>query len=220
VRRGRPSSRRHSSKHLTFEHPLTARELVEALAQDHITPRLLLGLTGFVADHNRTLLHPDGDAPDEDDEDTPAAPPMPDPCAHRQTLRLEETLQMARGDVMGGGDRLRRQGWVGETRVDEGPDVQEQRLLGGVRAGGLPAEPSGEDGGEQVGRVAGKHLADLGAVCAGLAKAAADPVGHYFRPDVTRLQLNRTARRPVEYTAPRVETFADQSPVDPEAAQV
>ncbi|MFF3359776.1 ThiF family adenylyltransferase [Streptomyces sp. NPDC002917] len=63
-----------TTKHLTFEYPLTARELVEALAHDHITPRLLLGLTGFVAAHNHTLLHPDGDAPDEDDEDTPAAP--------------------------------------------------------------------------------------------------------------------------------------------------
>ncbi|MGA5285458.1 ThiF family adenylyltransferase [Streptomyces griseoincarnatus] len=63
-----------TTTHLTFEYPLTARELVEALARDRITPRLLLGLTGFVADHNRTLLHLDGDVPDEDDEDTPTAP--------------------------------------------------------------------------------------------------------------------------------------------------
>ncbi|MFJ8053695.1 ThiF family adenylyltransferase [Streptomyces luteogriseus] len=63
-----------TTKHLTFEYPLTAQELVEALARDHVTPRLLLGLTGVVANHNRALLHPDGDAPDEDDEDTPAAP--------------------------------------------------------------------------------------------------------------------------------------------------
>lgn len=63
-----------TTQHLTFEYPLTARELVDALARDHITPRLLLGLTGFVADHNRTLLHPDGDEPAEDDVDTPAAP--------------------------------------------------------------------------------------------------------------------------------------------------
>ncbi|MER6677767.1 ThiF family adenylyltransferase [Streptomyces sp. NPDC000983] len=61
-----------TTKHLTFEYPLTARELVDALARDHLTPRLLLGLTGIVADRNRTLLHPDGDA--SDDEDTPAAP--------------------------------------------------------------------------------------------------------------------------------------------------
>ncbi|MER7900983.1 ThiF family adenylyltransferase [Streptomyces sp. NPDC096046] len=65
-----------TTKHLTFEYPLTARELVESLARDHITPRLLLGLTGFVAGHNRTLLCPDADATAStgDDEDTPAAP--------------------------------------------------------------------------------------------------------------------------------------------------
>ncbi|MFD0140458.1 ThiF family adenylyltransferase [Streptomyces sp. NPDC127159] len=62
-----------TTKHLTFEYPLTARELVESLDRDHITPRLLLGLMGFVADCNRTLLRPDADASAEDD-DAPAAP--------------------------------------------------------------------------------------------------------------------------------------------------
>jgi aliphatic nitrilase len=38
---------------------------------------------------------------------------------------------------------------------------------------------------------------DLGAIA--LAKAAADPAGHYARPDVTRLLLNRESRRPVEH---------------------
>ncbi|MYS19872.1 JAB domain-containing protein [Streptomyces sp. DvalAA-14] len=61
-----------TTKHLTFEYPRTARELVQALARDHVTTRLLLGLTGFVADHNRALLRPD-DEPDGDD-DVPAAP--------------------------------------------------------------------------------------------------------------------------------------------------
>ncbi|MFY4722208.1 ThiF family adenylyltransferase [Streptomyces sp. LaBMicrA B280] len=63
-----------TTKHLTFEYPLTARELVDALAQDHITPRLLLGLTGCVVDHNHTLLRPEGEAGPEEDEDVPAAP--------------------------------------------------------------------------------------------------------------------------------------------------
>ena len=63
-----------TTKHLTFEYPRTARELVDALARDHVTTRLLLGLTGIVADHNRTVLHPDGDTQDEEDQDTPAAP--------------------------------------------------------------------------------------------------------------------------------------------------
>jgi nitrilase len=30
-----------------------------------------------------------------------------------------------------------------------------------------------------------------------VSKAAADPVGHYSRPDVTRLMLDRSRRRPV-----------------------
>ena len=30
-----------------------------------------------------------------------------------------------------------------------------------------------------------------------IAKAAADPVGHYSRPDVVRLMLDRSSRRPV-----------------------
>ncbi|MFF4978277.1 ThiF family adenylyltransferase [Streptomyces sp. NPDC001083] len=63
-----------TTKHLTFEYPLTARELVESLDRDHITPRLLLGLTGFVAHCNRTLLRPDADTSAEDDQETPAAP--------------------------------------------------------------------------------------------------------------------------------------------------
>ena len=37
---------------------------------------------------------------------------------------------------------------------------------------------------------------DLGAIA--VAKSFADPVGHYSRPDVTRLLLNRSARSPVE----------------------
>jgi len=38
---------------------------------------------------------------------------------------------------------------------------------------------------------------DLGAIA--VAKAAADPAGHYARPDVTRLLLNRERRQPVEH---------------------
>jgi len=41
---------------------------------------------------------------------------------------------------------------------------------------------------------------DLGAIA--IAKSFADPVGHYSRPDVTRLLLNREAREPVQYQAP------------------
>jgi aliphatic nitrilase len=41
---------------------------------------------------------------------------------------------------------------------------------------------------------------DLGMIS--LAKAAADPTGHYARPDVTRLLLNTAPARPVEQSRP------------------
>jgi aliphatic nitrilase len=41
---------------------------------------------------------------------------------------------------------------------------------------------------------------DLGMIS--LAKAAADPTGHYSRPDVTRLLLNSAPARPVEQSRP------------------
>ncbi|MCI4085651.1 ThiF family adenylyltransferase [Streptomyces sp. MMS21 TC-5] len=65
-----------TTRHLTFEYPRTARDLVAALARDHITTDLLLGLIGFVASHNRRMLPPADTAPTEQDEDneTPVAP--------------------------------------------------------------------------------------------------------------------------------------------------
>ncbi|MEV4953986.1 carbon-nitrogen hydrolase family protein [Paenarthrobacter nitroguajacolicus] len=45
---------------------------------------------------------------------------------------------------------------------------------------------------------------DLGTIS--MAKAIADPAGHYSRPDVTQLVLNKTVRRPVIETAPAEQT--------------
>lgn len=42
--------------------------------------------------------------------------------------------------------------------------------------------------------------ADIDIDAIALAKGAADPAGHYSRPDVTRLLLDPTRRRPMEYT--------------------
>lgn len=52
---------------------------------------------------------------------------------------------------------------------------------------------------------------DFGAIS--IAKSFADPVGHYSRPDVTRLLLNREARDPVQYQVPaESEIASDEDP--------
>jgi len=52
----------------------------------------------------------------------------------------------------------------------------------------------------------GLVYADLDLGMISLAKAAADPAGHYSRPDVTRLLLNKTrGQRVVPFSAPGVE---------------
>jgi aliphatic nitrilase len=71
-------------------------------------------------------------------------------------------------------------------------DLQRQLL----RPGGGHARIYGPDGGELGTALApdveGLVIADIDLGLISLAKHAADPVGHYARPDVTRLLLNRT----------------------------
>jgi len=54
------------------------------------------------------------------------------------------------------------------------------------------AEPLPED-------AEGLVCADIDLGMISIAKSAADPVGHYPRPDVTRLLLNTASNPPVEY---------------------
>lgn len=77
------------------------------------------------------------------------------------------------------------------------PDKHELLLLGGGRS-----MVFGPDGAPLADFLAPEEEGivyadiDLGAIA--VAKAAADPAGHYARPDVTRLLLNRNPSRPVE----------------------
>ncbi|WP_312846090.1 hypothetical protein [Variovorax sp. MHTC-1] len=58
---------------------------------------------------------------------------------------------------------------------------------------------------------------DLGLIS--LAKAAADPSGHYSRPDVTQLLLNKTRREAVVvYTSPAAEMTEATPAAEPTAA--
>ncbi|MDT7679864.1 MAG: nitrilase [Pseudonocardiales bacterium] len=69
--------------------------------------------------------------------------------------------------------------------------------------GQLMHEPLAED-------AEGIVYADLDLGLISLAKAAADPAGHYSRPDVTRLLLNKTpGERVVPFSAPGVELEAE-----------
>jgi nitrilase len=68
---------------------------------------------------------------------------------------------------------------------------------GFARAYGPDGSPLGEPLDEHA---EGLLLVDIDLGLIALAKSAADPVGHYSRPDVMRLLLNRTP-------APRVETL-------------
>lgn len=90
---------------------------------------------------------------------------------------------------------------ISEELIEEICDTPAKREL--IRAGGGHARIFAPDGRliseilpeDQEGLIFAEI--DLGLIP--LAKAAADPAGHYARPDATRLLLSRSAGRPVEY---------------------
>lgn len=73
-----------------------------------------------------------------------------------------------------------------------GDDMQRQFLLQGGGFARIYA-PDGSELGKQVAETdEGLVVADIDLAAIPLAKAAADPAGHYARPDVTKLVLNKT----------------------------
>ncbi|TDY98200.1 UNVERIFIED_ORG: aliphatic nitrilase [Herbaspirillum seropedicae] len=66
------------------------------------------------------------------------------------------------------------------------------------------AQPLGED-------QEGLLFAELDFNAITVAKSVADPAGHYARPDVTRLLLNRNRTRPVEYVQSPCEAIDDDA---------
>ncbi len=59
----------------------------------------------------------------------------------------------------------------------------------------------------------GLLIAEIDLASIAVAKSFADPVGHYARPDATRLLLNRQRRRPVEEVCPQA---VDEGTVEPD----
>ena len=91
-------------------------------------------------------------------------------------------------------------GTVSEAMVETLCDTEDKRNLLGV--GGGYAMAYGPDGRPLCDPLPedeeGLLYADIDLSLIALAKAAADPAGHYSRPDVTRLLFNRAPMKPVE----------------------
>nr|AAR97506.1 nitrilase [uncultured organism] len=90
---------------------------------------------------------------------------------------------------------------ISQAMVDEMCDTEDKRAL--VHAGGGHAVIFGPDGRSLADKIPetqeGLLYADIDLGAIGVAKNAADPAGHYSRPDVTRLLFNNKPARRVEY---------------------
>lgn len=104
---------------------------------------------------------------------------------------------------------------ITESIIDTLCETADQRQL--IKAGGGFAKiyaPDGQSIGTPLTETEeGLVLADIDLALIPLAKAVADPAGHYARPDVTRLLLNRSSARAVETMHSR---FEDVAPVTEE----
>jgi aliphatic nitrilase len=104
---------------------------------------------------------------------------------------------------------------ITESIMDTLCETEDQRQL--IKAGGGFAKvyaPDGQSIGTSLQETEeGLVLADIDLGLIPLAKAVGDPAGHYARPDVTRLLLNRSSAPPVEYMR---SSFEEMAPADDE----
>jgi nitrilase len=95
---------------------------------------------------------------------------------------------------------------VSDAIIEALCDTPEPDKLDLIRAGGGRAAIFGPDGSLLTPTVAdtndGLLYAELDLGVISIAKSVADPPGHYSRPDVTRLLLNRTPSKRVDIAAP------------------
>lgn len=93
---------------------------------------------------------------------------------------------------------------VSPAMIDELCDSPDKHML--LHAGGVYSVIYGPDGTPLCEKLApdaeGLLYADIDLGTISVAKAAADPAGHYSRPDVTRLLLNNAANKPVQTLSP------------------
>ena len=92
-------------------------------------------------------------------------------------------------------------------------DLQRQLLLQGGGFARIYAPDGSELGNRLEETEEGLVVADIDLGMIALAKAAADPAGHYARPDVTRLLLNKTPGNRVIAKAPEEPSFREVAEV-------
>ncbi|EIJ45500.1 aliphatic nitrilase [Herbaspirillum sp. GW103] len=90
---------------------------------------------------------------------------------------------------------------ISQEAVDELCNTADKNDL--IHAGGGHSVIYGPDGSSLTPKIPeaeeGLLFAELDLGVISIAKSAADPAGHYARPDVTRLLLNSKRHRPVEF---------------------
>lgn len=106
-------------------------------------------------------------------------------------------------------------GVVSDAMVEELCDTEERRAF--LKPGGGHAAIFGPDGSTLAGKLApdqeGLLVADIDLDMIAYAKSAADPVGHYSRPDVFRLMVNH-GKNPVTMPFREGAQLRDAGPVD------